>query len=177
MTSLPQPYPPWQSLSALGRLLPVLVLYGVVQPVADLSGEPALVQTVHLVLARQVQPQQLLPLRHLQVRVGIVTNRKTKKNSFGGTRCGKKRFKSAFYMLLCSHVYSGLLHRTRVCLVRLSRIWAKQSSRYTVIYLFIDIYFKSVPDPIRILLGPLKSNVLSSVNRQTTERDKKSSIR
>lgn len=48
------------------------------QPVADLSGEPALVQADHLVLARQVQPQQLLPLRHLQVRVGIFTNMEKK---------------------------------------------------------------------------------------------------
>lgn len=47
-------------------LLPVQALYQDAQVVADLSGEPALVQLAHSGLEGRVQPQQVLPLGHLQ---------------------------------------------------------------------------------------------------------------
>lgn len=48
-------------------LSPVQPLDDVVQPVADFSGEPALVHLAHLLLERWAQLQQLQPLRRLQV--------------------------------------------------------------------------------------------------------------
>ena len=45
-------------------VLPVLALYHGAQVVADLSGEPPVVQLTHPVLEGWIQPQQVLPLGH-----------------------------------------------------------------------------------------------------------------